>query len=281
MTDVTGAETAERSASADAARKAHSPSRLRTVVSEYLPPILLFVAVGAAWEAAVAILKIPKFLLPAPSGILTRIVTDRAMLSANVFITMEAACFGLVIGAMAALILALLFLTSRIVERALFPWAIVIQTVPILAIAPLLTIWLGFGIAPKVAVAAIISIFPILVNAVRGLRSVPAQVFELMTIIGAGPFETFTQVRIFAALPYIFAGLRISAGGAVIGAIVSEFTGANLGIGTVIMSAGYRQDATMLFAAIFCSCAATIALFYVVVALERICLFWPEARLER
>lgn len=256
------------------------PGRLRSLLVAYTPAILVFLAVGAAWEAAVAIFRIPKFLLPAPSIILQRIVTDYAPLAQNVFVTMQAAVAGLVIGTLIALAFALIFLMSRILERALFPWAIVIQTVPILAIAPLLTIWLGFGIAPKIAVAAIISVFPILVNTVRGLRSVNRQVFELMRVIGASPGQTFREVRVFAAMPYTFAGLRISAGGAVIGAIVAEFTGANLGIGTVIVNAGYRQDATMLFSAIFCSCAATIALFYVVVMLERLCLFWPDARLD-
>ncbi len=255
-------------------------ARLRVAITDFAPAFLVFLAVGAAWEAAVVFFRIPKFLLPAPSVVVARIITDHASLAQNVAVTMQAAILGLVIGTIIALAFALLFLTSRILERALFPWAVIVQTVPILAIAPLLTIWLGFGIAPKVAVAAIITIFPILVNTVRGLRSVNRQVFELMKVIGASPMQTFSEVRVFAALPYTFAGLRISAGGAVIGAIVAEFTGANLGIGTVIVNAGYRQDATMLFAAIFCSCAATIALFYVVVAVERLCLFWPEARLD-
>ena len=252
----------------------------RRLLLHYGPPVLVFLAVAAIWEAAVRGFHVPPFLLPAPSAILQRIVQDHSMLADNLRVTMEAACTGLSIGSLIALALAVLFMLSRLMERALLPWAIVIQTVPILAIAPLLTIWLGFGLAPKIAVAALITIFPVLVNTVRGLKSVNRQLFELMRIIGASPWDTFAQVRVFATLPYTFAGLRISAGGAVIGAIVAEFTGANRGIGTVIVNAGYRQDATMLFSAIVCSCAATVLLFYGVVAVERLCLFWPDARLD-
>lgn len=276
MTEATG----EAAGEVLAPSPGKGPGRLRTLLSAYAPAILVFLAVGFAWEAAVAFFRIPKFLLPAPSVVIQRIIADAEPLAQNVFVTMQAAVAGLILGTIIALAFALIFLMSRILERALFPWAIIVQTVPILAIAPLLTIWLGFGIAPKIAVSAIITIFPILVNTVRGLRSVNRQVFELMRVIGASPGQTFREVRVFAAMPYTFAGLRISTGGAVIGAIVAEFTGANLGIGTVIVNAGYRQDATMLFSAIFCSCVATIALFYVVVALERLCLFWPDARLE-
>jgi len=267
MTEATG----EAAGETLAVPPGKGPGRLRTLLSAYAPAILVFLTVGFAWEAAVAFFRIPKFLLPAPSVVIQRIIADAEPLAQNVFVTMQAAVAGLILGTIIALAFALIFLMSRILERALFPWAIIVQTVPILAIAPLLTIWLG---------SAIITIFPILVNTVRGLRSVNRQVFELMRVIGASPGQTFREVRVFAAMPYTFAGLRISAGGAVIGAIVAEFTGANLGIGTVIVNAGYRQDATMLFSAIFCSCVATIALFYVVVALERLCLFWPDARLE-
>jgi NitT/TauT family transport system permease protein len=246
----------------------------------YTPTIMVFVAVGCLWEASVDLFKLPEYLLPAPSAVLADIVSHHAALGENLWVTMEAACLGLILGTGLALSLAMLFLSSRTLERALFPWAIILQTVPVLAIAPLLTIWLGFGIAPKIAVAAIITIFPVLVNTARGLKAANIQMLEMMSIVGASSWQTFREVRIFAALPYLFSGLRIGCGSAVIGAIVAEFTGANKGIGTMIVAAGYRQDATLLFAAIFCSCAATLALFYIVVGIERACLFWPDARSE-
>lgn len=246
----------------------------------HAPAIALFFLVVVIWEAAVILLEVPRFLLPAPTVIAARIVEDRAMLWENLEVTMIAALAGFALGIAVAWALSVVFLYSRILERALFPWAIIIKTIPILAIAPLLTIWLGFGIAPKIAIAAIASFFPILVNTVRGLNAVDRQALELMRLLGASRWETIVHIRLFTSLPYTFAALKISSGIAVIGAIVAEFTGANLGIGTIIVTAGYRQDAAMLFSAIFVSCIATIALFYVVVLAERLLLYWPDAKTE-
>jgi NitT/TauT family transport system permease protein len=115
---------------------------------------------------------------------------------------------------------------------------------------------------------------------VKGLRTVDRQSLEFLQVVGASRAQTFLHARVFAAMPYTFAAAKISASAAVIGAIVAEFTGANVGIGTLIVTAGYQMDATMLFAAIVASSLATIALFYAVVLLERLCLYWPEARMD-
>lgn len=258
-------------------------NKLNKAISRLLdlaPAIGLFLAVGIAWEAAVRILAIPAFLLPAPSVIVARMFEMRALLGANLGSTMLAAVLGFLIGTSFAVALAILFLYSRTAERALFPWAITIKTIPILAIAPLLTIWLGYGLAPKVAIAALICFFPTLVNTVKGLKMVDRQALEFLQVVGASKGQTFRHARIFAALPYTFAAAKISSSAAVIGAIVAEFTGANVGIGTLIVTAGYQMDATMLFAAIITSSVATVILFYLVVLAERFCLFWPEARMD-
>lgn len=244
------------------------------------PALAIFLAVGVAWELAVKVFSIPGYLLPAPSAIAVKMFEARAMLLENLVSTMTAAILGFVIGTTVAVLLAVLFLYSRTAERALFPWAITLKAIPILAIAPLLTIWLGFGLAPKVAIAAIACFFPTLVNAVKGFRTVDRQSLEFLAVVGATRGQTFRHARIYAAMPYIFAAAKISSSTAVIGAIVAEFTGANLGIGTVIVTAGYQQDAAMLFSAIVISSIATIVMFYLVVAAERLCLFWPEASMD-
>lgn len=250
---------------------------LASKAADLAPALLIFLAVGVMWEIAVRAFAIPSYLLPAPSAIAGKMYDARLMLFQNLVSTMTAAVLGFVIGTIVAVVLAILFLYSRTAERALFPWAITLKAVPILAIAPLLTIWLGFGLAPKVAIAAIACFFPTLVNAVKGFRTVDRQSLEFLSIIGASRGQTFRHARVYAALPYIFAAAKISSSTAVIGAIVAEFTGANLGIGTVIVTAGYQQDAAMLFAAIVVSSIATIIMFYLVVAAEKLCLFWPEA----
>lgn len=252
---------------------------LRTLI-DLGPALGLFVAVGAIWEWAVGFFAVPRFLLPAPSVIGARMVEMQSLLIENLLSTMTAAVLGFLLGTTVATLMAVLFLYSRTAERALFPWAITIKTIPILAIAPLLTIWLGYGLAPKVAIAALICFFPTLVNTVKGLRSLDRQSLEFLRVIGASKAQTLFHARLFAALPYTFAAAKISASAAVIGAIVAEFTGANVGIGTLIVTAGYQMDATMLFAAIIASSIATIVLFYAVVLAERLCLFWPEARVD-
>ena len=139
------------------------------------PAIGLFVAIGVVWEVAVKIFAIPSYLLPAPSAIGVKIWEARDMLVQNLAWTMAAAVLGFIIGTAFAVSLAVLFLYSKAAERALFPWAITLKAIPILAIAPLLTIWLGFGLPPKVAIAAIACFFPTLVNTVKGLRTVDRQ----------------------------------------------------------------------------------------------------------
>ncbi len=249
-------------------------------VAELAPAVLIFLGVGLVWEGAVRMFSVPAYLLPAPSAIAVKMFESREMLLQNLVSTMTAAVLGFVIGTAFAALLAVLFLYSRTAERALFPWAIILKAIPILAIAPLLTIWLGFGLAPKVAIAAIACFFPTLVNAVKGFRTVDRQSLEFLAIIGASRGQTFRHARLYAALPYIFAAAKISSSTAVIGAIVAEFTGANLGIGTVIVTAGYQQDAAMLFSAIVVSSIATILMFYLVIAVEKLCLFWPEASMD-
>lgn len=246
-----------------------------------LPAVALALGALVAWELAVRLLHIPRFLLPAPSVVIARVVAERALMLDNVGMTMLAAALGFVIGTALAFASAVLFLYSRTVERAFLPWAVVLKTIPVLAIAPLLTIWLGFGIAPKVAIAAIACYFPTLVNVTRGLRSVDRSVLDFMQVIQAPPLQVFWHARLYAAAPYLFSAMKITVGMAVIGAIVAEFTGANVGIGTLIVNAGYQQDTALLFSAIAVTSLATLALFYAVTAAERLLLRWPGAREDR
>ncbi len=249
-------------------------------VSSRLPAFVLFASVLVLWEGIVRLAEIPAYLLPAPGRIVLRIFTDWSSLSGNVWVTVQAATAGFLLGTSLAVFLAFVFLYSKTVENAVFPWAIIIKTIPIIAIAPLLTIWLGFGIAPKIAVAAIACFFPTLVNVTRGLRALDREIVDYLQILGSTPRQMLVHARVYNALPLLFAAMKITVGMAMIGAIVAEFTGANLGIGTIIVNAGYRQDATLLFAAIFLSSAATLALYYTVLALERVALFWPESRVD-
>jgi NitT/TauT family transport system permease protein len=205
--------------------------------ASHLPAIVLFLLVILLWHLMVQVLEIPRYILPKPALVVERIWIDRWMLLENLRTTMLSAVIGFVIGVTVALALGTLFIYSKTVERALTPWAIIIKTIPALAIAPLLTIWLGFGLAPKIAIAAIASFFPILVNFQRGLASIKRKIAELLALLDASTTQGLVKVRLFAALPFTFAALKISSGMAVLAAIVAEFTGANRALSRSLLNA--------------------------------------------
>ena len=247
---------------------------------DWFPAILLFVGTIILWQAMVKLFEVPRYVLPAPSDIVN-IMSKKALdLIFQVGWTMIEAIGGFLVGGSIAFIASSIFVHVRIVERSMLPWAIVLETVPIIAIAPLLTIWLGFGLAPKIAIAAIVCFFPVLVNTTRGLRAVPPQAFELMKILSASRWQIFRQVRIPFAIPFVFSALKIASTLSVIGAIVAEFTGADRGIGYVVVSASYRMDTALLFAGIAFSSLAGVIFYQVISFLERLLLYWPGARLQ-
>lgn len=252
------------------------PSRLRT----YVPAVLLFMTVLLAWQVAVVVFEVPAYIIPSPTEISGELVVEGPDLLTDLGWTMLEAVLGFLVGSSIAIITAVVFVHVPIVERAAFPWAIVLQTVPIVAIAPLLTIWFGYTLVPKIAIAAIICFFPVLVNTTRGLRAISAEAFELMSVLSASKRQILWRLRVPSSLPYTFAGLRIAATLSVIGAIVGEFTGSDRGIGYVIVQASYRLDTRLMFAAIVLSCLGGILFFGLIGWLERRSLRWPDARLQ-
>lgn len=242
---------------------------------KYLPAFLLFFMTFIIWEFVVIWFNIPNFVLPKPTIIISRIIIEKSMLFSNLKVTVIAATGGFLIGSIVAFMLAVSFLYSKTIEQSVYPWAIIIKGIPIVAIAPLLTIWLGYGIAPKITIAAIISFFPLLVNASLGLQSIEYQAMDLLQLLGATKWEIFLKLRLPNSLPYLFSSFKISITMAIVGAIVAEFTGSEEGIGNVIIQASYRLDAVLLFAAIFVSSLTSICMFYFIVLLEKICIYWP------
>lgn len=256
------------------ARQAASP------LTEWLPALILFLSTLILWEGLVRGLDVPRYILPSPSEI-GAVITQRWQdLVRQVAWTMLEAIGGFLLGSILAFLSASLFVHARLIERSMYPWAIVLQTVPIVAIAPLLTIWLGFGTAPKVVIAAIVCFFPVLVNTTRGLRLVSAQALELMRILSASRWQLYIRLRVPSAMPFLFTSLKVAASLSVIGAIVGEFTGADRGIGYVVVSAAYRLDTPLLFAGIVFSSFAAVIFFLLISGIERILLFWPGARIE-
>jgi NitT/TauT family transport system permease protein len=239
-----------------------------------LLPLIAFILFLAVWEAAVWIFDIKAYVAPAPSVVASLIIARFGMLAQNLVPTAIEAFLGFAVGNGVAVALAVLFVYRRTAEEALFPLAVMVNTVPIVAVAPILVLLLGNGIEPKVAIAALVCFFPTLVNVTRGLRAVSPEHMELMRVLSASEREIFIKVRFANSIPYLFAALKIAASTSVIGAIVGEWVGATRGIGAVILQAAYNFDSPLLYAAVAYGSIFSACFFGVIVALERKVIRW-------
>ena len=226
------------------------------------------------WQGVVRFLEVPIYLVPAPTDVLVALYNDRVLLAQNSVPTVTEAALGFLLGNTVAVLVAISFVYNRIVEDLFYPVAILIKTIPIIAIAPVLKIMLGNGIEPKVLIAALICFFPTLVNAVQGFRAVNPQLIELMHVLSASKTQVFRRVRFYAALPYAFAALKVSVTMCVLGAIVGEWIGANSGIGYLILQSMYVFDTPRLFATIIVASMMAIAGFALVAWLEARVIHW-------
>lgn len=230
-----------------------------------------FFFVGAlllAWEAAVSLLSIPRYLIPAPTLIASTIVERFDSLVIDASVTLTEAVLGFAIGTSAAFLLGALFVRSRLIERSLSPLFVALQAVPLIAISPLLIIWFGNGLASKVVMAAIACFFPMAINTAAGLKSVSQESLALMQMLSATETQIFWKLRLPSALPYVFSGLKISATLSVIGAVVAELAGATRGIGFQVLMSSYQTDTPMLFAAVIFSALTGILFFKTVAMVE-------------
>jgi NitT/TauT family transport system permease protein len=237
------------------------------------------VVVAVAVEIWTAALRVPGYLVPAPSAVAARFIADWPMFLREASVTIGEAAMGFVVGTTIAFAIASAMVRSRILERTLFPLAILVKLTPIVAIAPLFTLWFGFGSAPKVAIAALITFFPMVVNAFVGLRSADPQEIAFLETLGASRGEIFRLLRVPTALPYLFSGARISLNLALIGAVIGEWTGADRGLGRVILVANANLDLATLFAAVLLLAAIGIAANALVGVAERRVLHWHPVEL--
>ncbi len=244
---------------------------------EYLPPVLLLVALIGLWEVLVAVLDTQPYVLPAPSRIWRAFLGIRADLPRHTWTTLSESLLGLGFAAVIGVALATIIAGVPLVRRVLYPLLVVSQTIPMIVLAPLLIIWFGFGMTPKVIVVALVGFFPIVVSTVDGLTGADADMVGLVRSMGANRLQVLRYVRIPAALPAFFAGLKIAAAYAVTGAVIGEWVGASSGLGIVITrsQASYRID--RVFVAIFVIALLSIALFAAVHLLARLTSPWMYA----
>jgi len=234
------------------------------------------------WQVFTAVSDVPAFIFPSPGDVWRRfvlVVRDGSLLF-HTLVTLLEVILGLIIGLFAAILVGYLLAKSRLVERVLAPYIVASQSIPTVAIAPLLVIWLGPGLLSKILTSALIVFFPVLVNTVVGIRSVPEELYDLMKSLQASPWQRITLLEIPAALPVFLGGLRIGATLAVIGAVVGEFVGADMGLGFLINVGRGMYDTALVFVAVFTLVVLALALYGSVVLLENKVLSWQKDPLQ-
>ena len=246
-------------------------------------PIAVLALLLAIWEAAVRIEHIPPYVLPGPGLIVRTLASDWALLCQSLIVTLVTTFEGFLLAAVGGVGLAVLFNRSRLVEYSLYPYAVILQVTPIVAIAPLLLIYLPQPLA-VLACAWIVAFFPVLANATLGLHSVDRNLVDLFTLYGASRRQMLWRLKLPSALPYILGGLRIAGGLSLIGAVVAEIAagsaGAGSGLAYRIAESGYRLNIPRMFAALLLLSAAGIVIFYLLSFVNYLALrHWHESAL--
>ncbi len=243
-------------------------------VGRLLPPVVALVVLLLAWEAYVDLTGVPRRILPAPSAIGDVLILDASVLAANAWVTLVETLIGFAAAMATGLGFALIIDRSAILRRAIYPLLVASQTVPSIAYAPLLIIWFGFGILPKVLVVLVYCFFPVTVAALDGFQATDPELIRLFRTFGANGWQIFRAVRFPTALPAIFSGTRIAITYSVTGAIVGEYVGAESGLGIYIQRVKNSFQVDRVFAAILVIAVLSIGLFALVSLVERLALPW-------
>jgi NitT/TauT family transport system permease protein len=243
-------------------------------LSSVLYPLSTLVAVVALWYAAVKILHVPPYLLPLPEDVLRRLQEDAWFLLGHSWATVYVTLGGFFLSIVVGVPLAILLVASRTLERAIMPWLVLSQTFPKVALAPLIVVWFGLGLGPKLVVTFLVAFFPILVSTIVGLRSIEREMLELASSTRATTLQTFFYFRLPTALPNIFAGMKVSVAFAVVGAVIAEWVGANQGLGYLLLQANANLDTSLLFAVLVILLVIGVFLYYAVEFVERLVIPW-------
>jgi NitT/TauT family transport system permease protein len=241
---------------------------------QHVAPLLTFAAALGLWEWAARAGLVAEYIVPAPSVIARHIHATFGLLLQHSYVTALEIALGFGLAVVGGIGLAMAMVYVRTVESILYPWIVVSQVVPKVAIGPLLLMWLGFGLVPKVVIAFLVAFFPILVGALVGFRSVEQEPLFLLRSMGSTRWQVFWHVQVPTALPNILAGMKVAITLAVVGAIVGEFIGANVGLGYLLLYANGVIDTKLLFAALVMISALAMVAYWIVGLIERLLIPW-------
>jgi ABC-type nitrate/sulfonate/bicarbonate transport system permease component len=249
-------------------------SRARRIGARVLPPLIFALIVLAAWELYVVWGDVRESTLPPPTAVAESLWENREMLAENAWVTIKEILIGFAVAIVVGVGVATLIRSSQKIERAVYPWLVVSQMIPIPAIAPILVIWTGFDLRPKIMVIALVSFFPIAVNTIDGLRAAEPELLNLLRTLKANAWQRFRKAQLPAALPFLFSGLKVAAAFSVIGAVFAEWVGASEGLGYLILVLNNQTATTDMFAVIVVLALIGISLFLIVTLVERLMLPW-------
>lgn len=252
------------------------PSKARRIAVPAITVIVLLVV----WEAVVRLGVVPNFLLPSPTQVIAALVGDSSLLASHAGTTLVESALGLVIGVAVGFVAAVLMDRFETIYLALDPLITISQTIPTVAIAPLLVLWFGYGLAPKVILIVLTTFFPVAVSLVSGFKATDPDMIDLMRTMGASDLQIFCQVKLPGALDQLFSGLRISATYAIVGAVISEWLGGFSGLGVYMTRVRKSFAYDRMFAVIILISALSLALMYLVDLLQRVCMPWKQAEDE-
>jgi NitT/TauT family transport system permease protein len=249
-------------------------SSIRRWLSESALPLLSLLVIALLWEAAVVAFDIPPYILPTPTTVLLSIQAEWGQLGPALAVTLFEVMAGFALSVVIGVLLAVVIVSWPVFEKTIYPILVSLQIVPKVAIAPLLVVWFGFGLLPKVLMAFLIAFFPMVISTVTGLRSIEISKLYLAQSMGASAGQTFFKIRLPHAFPSIFSGMKLSIAAAMIGAIVGEFIGADRGVGRILMIANGNLQTDLLFAGVILLSLTGVLLFMTVEMIERWVLGW-------
>jgi ABC-type nitrate/sulfonate/bicarbonate transport system permease component len=254
------------------------PAQLSSRAKDVAAPILLMALILAAWEIIVRLLDVPAFVLPPPTRIVQEIYADRMIIFGHLQVTVTVILSGYALAAIVGFVLSVTILYSKSFRRGVLPLIVASQTIPVIAIAPILVIWFGYNDAPRIIITALVAFFPLTVSFVTGLQSLEPEFVKFFRSLNASERQIFLKLRLPAALPNIFAGLKVATTLAVVGATISEWVGANAGLGHLMAQDTAQLNTTRVFAALVVLGAFGMAFFALVGLIERLSMPWLYGR---
>ncbi len=250
---------------------------MKKKLSDFLLPLGFLLCILILWEALVRFFSIPQYLLPAPSSVLMFFINKGNILAIHIGVTLFEVVAGFFLGGVVGILLAIAVVYSKLFERAIFPLIVMFQAVPKVAFAPILLVWLGYGMMSKLAVAFLLTFFPITVSTANGLIAIEPELLDLVRSMKATEWQVFRKIRIPRSLPYMFNGFQLGITASVIAAIIAEFVGAEKGLGYLILIASNEQNTPMMFASFAILAVVGLVLFRLVVFIKKIAIPWHFA----